>query len=153
MGEDFLRRRNDRFIRQRDARFVEEIGPDLFSTCLPDAVVNVCGTALGDVSGGAGRRPGRAGRARSRPRDPSDPEQVVSAAEKRLHALDAFRLDNTTISAGCLKCPLLKQCGGYTRAGGGWSCMDRCASCDSSCDLVCLKKPGDFVRALLEIDG
>ncbi len=77
----------------------------------------------------------------------------MSAAEKRLHALDAFRLDNTTISAGCLKCPLLKQCGGYTRAGGGWSCMDRCASCDSSCDLVCLKKPGDFVRALLEIDG
>lgn len=52
MGEDFLRRRNDRFIRQRDARFVEEIGPDLFSACLPDAVVNVCGTALGDVSSG-----------------------------------------------------------------------------------------------------
>lgn len=77
----------------------------------------------------------------------------MSAAEKRLHALDAFRLDNTTISAGCLKCPLLKQCGGYTRAGGGWSCMDRCASCDASCDLVCLKKPGDFVRALLEIGG
>jgi hypothetical protein len=77
----------------------------------------------------------------------------VSAAERRLHALDAFRLDNNTISAGCLNCPLLKQCGGYTRAGGGWSCMDRCASCDASCDLVCLKKPGDFVRALLEIGG
>jgi hypothetical protein len=52
MGEDFLRRRNDRFIRQRDARFVEELGPDLFSACLPDAVVNVCGTVLGDVSPG-----------------------------------------------------------------------------------------------------
>ena len=77
----------------------------------------------------------------------------MNAAEKRLHVLDPFRLDNTTISAGCLKCPLLKQCGGYTRAGGGWSCMDRCASCGPSCDLVCLSKPSDFVRSLLEIGG
>lgn len=52
MGEDFLRRRNDRFIRQRDARFAEEMGPDLFSACRPDAVVNACGTALGDVNSG-----------------------------------------------------------------------------------------------------
>ncbi len=49
MGEDFLRRRNGRFIRQRDARFVEQLRPDLFSTFAPSAVVNVCGTALGDV--------------------------------------------------------------------------------------------------------
>jgi hypothetical protein len=77
----------------------------------------------------------------------------MSSGVKRVHRLDAFRLDNTTISAGCVKCPLLGECGGYMRAGGGWSCMDRCASCDSSCDLVCLRKPSDFVRALLEING
>ncbi len=77
----------------------------------------------------------------------------MSAAAKRAHKLDVFRLDGTIVSAGCFTCPLLKQCGGYTRVGGGWSCMDRCASCDSSCDLVCLKKPSDFARALLEVGG
>lgn len=49
MGEDFMRRRNDRFIQQRDARFVEELRPDLFSTCAPSTVVNVCGIALGEL--------------------------------------------------------------------------------------------------------
>ncbi len=61
------------------------------------------------------------------------------------------RLDGETISAGCWSCPLLKQCGGYTRRGGGWSCMDRCVGCDKSkCTVVCMKKP-DFARALLEV--
>ncbi len=49
MGEDFMRRRNDRFRRQRDARFAAQISPDLFSTCAPTTVVSVCGTALDDV--------------------------------------------------------------------------------------------------------
>jgi hypothetical protein len=73
----------------------------------------------------------------------------VSAADDRLK-LD--RLDGKTISAGCWSCPLLKQCGGYTRRGGGWSCMDRCADCDKSkCTVVCMKKPADFARALLQV--
>jgi hypothetical protein len=68
--------------------------------------------------------------------------------------LDVHRLDGATISAGCFTCPLLQECGGYTRRGAAWSCMDRCATCDrSKCDLVCMKKPTDFARALLEVGG
>ncbi len=72
----------------------------------------------------------------------------MSVADDKLK-LD--RLDGETISAGCWSCPLFKQCGGYTRRGGGWSCMDRCVDCDKSkCSTVCMKKP-DFARALLEV--
>jgi hypothetical protein len=75
-------------------------------------------------------------------------------AKKKLPInLDDHRLDGDTISAGCFSCPLLKECGGYTRRGGGWSCMDRCRSCDAKCDLVCLKKQSAFARALLEVGG
>src|SRR4051812_9534092 len=49
MGEDFLRRRSDRFVRRRDAQFAEELGPDLLSACTPNVSVGVCGTALGHV--------------------------------------------------------------------------------------------------------
>ncbi|MBA2540163.1 MAG: DUF4417 domain-containing protein [Deltaproteobacteria bacterium] len=63
-----------------------------------------------------------------------------------------YRLDGETISVGCSTCPLFQDCGGYTRRGGGWSCMDRCAACTKSCNLVCVKKP-DFARALLEVGG
>lgn len=75
----------------------------------------------------------------------------MSAADDKLRL---NRLDGDTISAGCWSCPLLKQCGGYTRRGGGWSCMDRCAGCDKSkCSVVCMKKPADFARAILEVGG
>jgi len=75
----------------------------------------------------------------------------VSAAKDDLKL---NRLDGDTISVGCWSCPLLKQCGGYTRRGGGWSCMDRCAGCDmSKCSVVCMKKPADFARAILEVGG
>lgn len=74
---------------------------------------------------------------------------MTAAADK----LRLDRLDGDTVSVGCLNCPLLAQCGGYTRRGGGWSCMDRCADCDKAkCSVVCLKKP-DFARGLLEIGG
>jgi hypothetical protein len=66
--------------------------------------------------------------------------------------LDMFRLDGGTPSIGCRTCPLLSDCGGYARRGGGWSCMDRCDSCDQKCDLVCFKRP-DFARAFLEVGG
>jgi hypothetical protein len=67
--------------------------------------------------------------------------------------MDQHRLDGHTLSAGCYTCPLLNECGGYTRRGGGWSCMDRCSTCDQNCDLVCLKKPTAFARDLLEVGG
>lgn len=68
--------------------------------------------------------------------------------------LDEHRLDGDIVSAGCISCPLREACGGYTRRGGGWSCMDRCQHCDpTKCDLVCMKKPRDFARALLEVGG
>jgi hypothetical protein len=70
------------------------------------------------------------------------------AADLRL-----YRLDGDTISAGCFSCPLLADCGGYTRVGGGWSCMDQCASCSNSCDRVCMKRPGAFARDVLEVGG
>ena len=49
MGEDFLRRRNRRFMRQRDAYFWAQLEPDLFSACPPQTVIDLCGTALRDV--------------------------------------------------------------------------------------------------------
>jgi len=68
--------------------------------------------------------------------------------------LAASRLDGQTLSMGCQHCPLLRQCGGYTRASGAWSCMDLCATCDRKrCDKVCLKKAARYAEDLLEIGG
>src|SRR5689334_15040005 len=74
---------------------------------------------------------------------------------RRLHVkMDPHRLDGHTLSGGCYTCPLLKECGGYTRKGGGWSCMDQCFKCDpKTCDMVCLKRPTSFARDLLEVGG
>ena len=78
---------------------------------------------------------------------------MKTPAKKLRLPLDQHRLDSETMSVGCLACPLLSECGGYTRRGGGWSCMDRCVTCDTTrCDLVCLSKPRDFARALLEVE-
>lgn len=80
----------------------------------------------------------------------------MSAPRKRYLPvkLDNHRLDGHSLSAGCHACPQLKECGGYTRKGGGWSCMDRCSQCNkATCDVVCLKKPRDFARSLLEVGG
>jgi hypothetical protein len=46
MGEDFLRRKNDRFRRQRDEHFAEQNRPDLFSASDPELHISVCGTSL-----------------------------------------------------------------------------------------------------------
>ena len=79
---------------------------------------------------------------------------MKTPAKKLPISLDEHRLDGETVSAGCISCPLLAECGGYTRRGGGWSCMDRCVTCDPArCDLVCLTKHRDFARALLEVGG
>lgn len=68
--------------------------------------------------------------------------------------LEASRLDGQTLSMGCQRCPLLRQCGGYTRTSGAWSCMDLCATCDRArCDKVCLKKAARYAEDLLEIGG
>lgn len=68
--------------------------------------------------------------------------------------LAASRLDGQTLSMGCQLCPLLRECGGYTRASGAWSCMDICATCDRArCDKVCLKKAARYAEDLLEIGG
>lgn len=76
---------------------------------------------------------------------------MTRAREER--SLDLHRLDGSTVSAGCNGCPLLRQCGGYTRVGGGWSCMDACRTCKDDCDSVCLSKPNDFARSLMEVGG
>jgi hypothetical protein len=55
---------------------------------------------------------------------------------------------------GCVTCPFLSTCGGYTRARASWSCLDACATCDrATCTTVCLGKPGQFVRDLAEVNG
>ena len=67
--------------------------------------------------------------------------------------LESFRLDGSTLSAGCLGCPLRAPCGGYFRVGDAWSCMDQCGACDpTTCDLVCLKNDS-FVRDFAEVRG
>lgn len=54
----------------------------------------------------------------------------------RLHD---HRLNGPSMGMGCLDCPLLKQCGGYRRVGGGWSCQEGCKNCNPlTCDRVCL---------------
>ncbi|HRI65765.1 MAG TPA: hypothetical protein PK156_16075 [Polyangium sp.] len=49
MGENFLKRKNDRFIRQRDQRFNEYLAPDLFSLCPTESEI----TLLASVHEGA----------------------------------------------------------------------------------------------------
>jgi hypothetical protein len=49
MGEDFLKRRNDRFIRQRDAYFVALVEPDLFSELAPITTATIYGAILNAV--------------------------------------------------------------------------------------------------------
>ena len=46
MGEDFLRRRNDRFVRQRDASFIKLFEPDLFAALPPETIATVYGSVL-----------------------------------------------------------------------------------------------------------
>lgn len=46
MGEDFLRRRNDRFVRQRDASFITLFEPDLFAALPPETIATVYGSVL-----------------------------------------------------------------------------------------------------------
>ncbi|MDI3290719.1 hypothetical protein [Polyangium sp. 15x6] len=48
MGEDFLRRRNDRFRRQRDDCFREHLGRDLFTDCPPETTTSVCGSVVNE---------------------------------------------------------------------------------------------------------
>lgn len=50
MGQDFIRRKNDRFVRQRDAYFAEQTASDLFSDLSPEMIVSLCGTAVGPVT-------------------------------------------------------------------------------------------------------
>ncbi|MCC7536891.1 MAG: hypothetical protein IT379_11790 [Deltaproteobacteria bacterium] len=49
MGEDFVKRRNDRFVRHREACFAAQSSPDLFSAVPPEAVVTVLATAIAEV--------------------------------------------------------------------------------------------------------
>lgn len=49
MGQDFLRRKNDRFVRQRDKRFAAQTSDDLLAMIPPEMVVNLCGRAVGPV--------------------------------------------------------------------------------------------------------
>lgn len=46
MGEDFLRRRNDRFRRLRDEYFTKLVEEDLFSNADPQCITEVPGTVL-----------------------------------------------------------------------------------------------------------
>ena len=48
MGEDFLRRRNDRFRRQRDECFRDQLGRDLFTDCPPETTTSVCGSVVNE---------------------------------------------------------------------------------------------------------
>ncbi len=50
VGQDFLRRKNDRFVRQRDQRFAEQTCDDLLAVIPPAMVVSLCGTAVGPVT-------------------------------------------------------------------------------------------------------
>lgn len=49
MGQDFLRKKNDRFMRQRDQRFAAQTSDDLLAAIPPEMVVNLCGRAVGPV--------------------------------------------------------------------------------------------------------
>ena len=50
MGEDFLRRRNDRFVRQRDACFRMLLERNLFSMIPPPITTTVYGSILQTVA-------------------------------------------------------------------------------------------------------
>ncbi len=56
MGEDFIRRRNDRFQRLRDERFRKLVEEDLFSNADPQCVTDVPGTVLPESDLAPGER-------------------------------------------------------------------------------------------------
>lgn len=56
MGEDFIRRRNDRFRRLRDERFRKLVEDDLFSNADPQCVTDVPGTVLPESDVAPGER-------------------------------------------------------------------------------------------------
>jgi hypothetical protein len=65
------------------------------------------------------------------------------------------RLDPNTLSIGCAGCPELQLCGGYTRAGGGWDCMDECREhCDpTKCTLTCMRRRNAYTLAHAQVRG
>lgn len=56
MGEDFIRRRNDRFRRLRDGHFTKLMEEDLFSAADPRCITDVPGTVLPESSVTPGER-------------------------------------------------------------------------------------------------
>jgi hypothetical protein len=67
--------------------------------------------------------------------------------------IELHRMDGPAVSLGCETCMLLYLCGGNTRVGGGM-CETCCSKCDrATCDVVCLGKPEEFARAVMEIGG
>lgn len=64
------------------------------------------------------------------------------------------RLDAGAVSLGCSACPHLKDCGGFTRQGGGWDCLDLCMCTDKSkCDKVCPRRTEEFPLDMAEVRG
>ena len=58
-----------------------------------------------------------------------------------------------TGSIGCTACPEARVCGGMNVGKPAFDCLDYCCGGLESCDVVCRRKPGDFVRRVREVGG
>ena len=56
-----------------------------------------------------------------------------------------------TGSIGCAACPEVKVCGGLNLGTAPFDCLDYCCGGLESCDIVCRRKPRDFVRRAREV--
>lgn len=58
-----------------------------------------------------------------------------------------------TGSIGCTACPEAKVCGGLNVGRPAFDCLDYCCGEPDTCDVVCRRKPADYVRRVREIGG
>ena len=61
--------------------------------------------------------------------------------------------ERNTGSIGCTGCPEAKACGGLNVGKPTFDCLEYCCGGMEDCDIVCRRKPGDFVRRVREVGG
>ncbi len=77
------------------------------------------------------------------------PQRSRQPREKRLWHDGA----KNTGSIGCTACPEAKVCGGLNVGKPAFDCLDYCCGGEESCDVVCRRKPADYVRRVREVGG
>ena len=65
---------------------------------------------------------------------------------------DREPMDSRNGTLGCLMCPWKTPCGGWSRRGGGWSCLDYCCGSPGDCDRTCPKNVRGLAADLIDVE-